>query len=150
MVFRGINRIEKYIMITTSCNLKVSAAWRRYLKQPYSNANQDIHHLDLSFFHHFMGQIAKFSMDHLRELFDFWSHSLRYEKIFANVIKIISDGFSSKFSPFRRVEGDFHDTPSGRWFPWHIKGGVPSPINTEVFFSDILATESWLNTLYGF
>ena len=39
---------------------------------------------------------------------------------------------------------------SGRWFPWHPKGGgVHPPINLEVFFSDILATASRLNTLYG-
>ena len=31
---------------------------------------------------------------------------------------------------------------SWRWFPWH-------PINLEVFFSDILATTSRLNSLYG-
>ena len=30
----------------------------------------------------------------------------------------------------------------GRWFPWY-------PINLEVFFSDILATASRLNTFYG-
>ena len=53
------------------------------------------------------------------------------------------------------VEGGFRGTPKGnlwlkffiflmswRWFPWH-------PINLEVFFSDILATTSRLNSLYG-
>ena len=61
-----------------------------------------MHHLDLPFFYHFKGQIAKFSMDHLmgegftggiqiplRELFIsdliFWDT----RKIFASVIKII-------------------------------------------------------------
>ena len=38
---------------------------------------------------------------------------------------------------------------SGRWFPWHPKGGCTPPINLEVFFSDILATATRLNTLYG-
>ena len=38
---------------------------------------------------------------------------------------------------------------SGRWFPWHPKGGCTPPINLEVFFSDILATASRLNTSYG-
>ena len=39
-----------------------------------------------------------------------------------------------------QVKGGFRGTP---------KGGVPPPINLEVFFSDILATASRLNTLYG-
>ena len=38
---------------------------------------------------------------------------------------------------------------SGWWFPWHPKGGCTPPINLEVFFSDILATATRLNTLYG-
>ena len=39
---------------------------------------------------------------------------------------------------------------SGRWFPWHPKGGVYTPpINLEVFFTHILATATRLNTSYG-
>ena len=39
---------------------------------------------------------------------------------------------------------------SGRWFPWHPKGGgVHPPINLEVFFTHILATATRLNTSYG-
>ena len=39
---------------------------------------------------------------------------------------------------------------SGRWFPWHPKGGgCTPPINLEVFFTHILATATRLNTLYG-
>ena len=38
---------------------------------------------------------------------------------------------------------------SGRWFPWHPKGGCTPPINLEVFFTDILATTSRLNTSHG-
>ena len=34
---------------------------------------------------------------------------------------------------------------SGGWFPWHPKGGCTTPIN----LTDILATASRLNTLYG-
>ena len=38
---------------------------------------------------------------------------------------------------------------SGRYFPWHPKGGLYTPINLEVSFWDILATASRLNTFYG-
>ena len=37
---------------------------------------------------------------------------------------------------------------SGRWFPWHPKRGYTPPINLKMF-SDILATASRFNTLYG-
>ena len=39
---------------------------------------------------------------------------------------------------------------SGRWFPWHTKGGcIPLPLNSKIFFSDILAMAS-KKTFYGF
>ena len=39
---------------------------------------------------------------------------------------------------------------SGRWFPWHPKGGVYTPHKSiEVFFTHILATATRLNTSYG-
>ena len=38
---------------------------------------------------------------------------------------------------------------SGRWFPWHPKGGCTPPKNLEVFFTHILATAARLNTSYG-
>ena len=38
---------------------------------------------------------------------------------------------------------------SGRWFPWHLKGGCTTPHKSCGVFSEILATASRLNTLYG-
>ena len=62
------------------------------------------------------------------------------KRFFDRVIKIISGIFVPKFLFFRRVEGGFRDTPKRECTP---------PINLEVFFSDILATATRLNTLYG-
>ena len=64
-----------------------------------------------------------------------------WKRFFASVIKIISGICGYKFFIFQM---------SGRWFPWHPKGGgVHPPINLEVFFTHILATATRLNTLYG-
>ena len=57
---------------------------------------------------------------------------------FASVINIISG-----------VWFNFHFQMSRGWFPWLPTGGCTIPINTEVFFSDILAPATRLNTLYG-
>ena len=62
------------------------------------------------------------------------------KRFFASVIKIISGISSQNFSFFRWVQGGFRGTP---------KGGCTPPINLEMFFSDILATATRLNTLYG-
>ena len=37
---------------------------------------------------------------------------------------------------------------SGRWFRWHLKGGVYPSINLKLFFSDILGTVRRLNTVW--
>ena len=38
---------------------------------------------------------------------------------------------------------------SGRWFPWHPKGVCTLSIHPKVFFSDLMARASRLNSLHG-
>ena len=73
-------------------------------------------------------------------IFLFLTSFFKYEKDFLQVLSKLSHASMVKFFIFQM---------SGRWFPWHPKGGCTPPINLEVFFSDILATATRLNTLYG-
>ena len=76
-------------------------------------------------------------------LFDFWLRSLRYEKDFLPVSSKLSQASMVKIFHFSDKWKVVYVAPQrGVYTPF-------SPIKLEVFFSDILATASRLNTLYG-
>ena len=68
---------------------------------------------------------------------DFWLRSSRYEKDFLQVLLKLSQASMFKFFIFQT---------SGRWFPWHPKGGCTPPINLEVFFLVAVANICVKNT----
>ena len=70
--------------------------------------------------------------------FDLWLRSSRFEKDVLQVLSILYQTYLVRIFEM-----------SGWWFLWHPKGRCTPPHKSWGFFSDILATASRLNTLYG-
>ena len=70
----------------------------------------------------------------------FWLHSSRYEKDFCQCYPNYLRHLWLKFFIFQW---------SGRWFPWHSKGGCILPHKSRGVFSDILGTASRLDAFHG-
>ena len=70
--------------------------------------------------------------------FDLWLCSSRFEK---DVLQVLSKLYQTYLVRIFEM--------SGWWFLWHPKGRCTPPHKSWGVFSDILATASRLNTLYG-